>query len=321
MIRDRSRIGAAAFIAVVLAVAGCGTGSGVAGTPGEFAAPTAGASTTPDSTAAANASPSLAPGTSAPAALDGLFDIGGRKLWMSCSGSGSPTVVYLHGLGGPSQNAGRIPAEIAPTTRICIYDRANVGKSDPLLGTHSTLDSARDLHALLAAAHVDGPVILLGASMGGLIAIDYAGAYPDQVAGLVLLDAVLPNDNVTNDLIADPVERHLWEFGDDNNAEGLVASASIHEATAWAMKIRDIPITFLEAKQVEIPQSASATTFTAGVFKGRADFLAPFRQHRIVKVDSPHYMEPVVPDQIVAETLRVVSLVRASNSDGSPAPG
>jgi pimeloyl-ACP methyl ester carboxylesterase len=265
-------------------------------------------------------SSSLAPGTSAATGVDGLFDIGGRKLWMSCSGSGSPTVVYLHGLGGPSQNVGRIPAGIAPTTRICIYDRANVGKSDPLPGTHTALDSARDLHALLAAAHVDGPVILLGASIGGLIAIDYAGAYPDQVAGLVLLDAILPNDDVTDHLIADPAERQLWQFGDDNNPEGLLASASLLEAAAWASKIGDIPITFLEAKQVEIPRSAPPAAFTAGVFKGREDFLAPFRQHRIVKVDSPHYMEPVIPDQIVAETLRVVALARTSNSDGSPAP-
>jgi hypothetical protein len=87
--------------------------------------------------------------------LDGSFDVGGRKLHLRCEGKGapgSPTVVYLHGLGGDGSDIESINTPLASQVRVCTYDRLNVGRSDSDSGRHTGADSVRDLHALLDAA-------------------------------------------------------------------------------------------------------------------------------------------------------------------------
>jgi len=119
----------------------------------------------------------------------GRFDIGGRKLFLHCTGSGSPTVVFQGGLTtdwAPVQN------KIARFTRACSYDPANGlwGRSDPAPTPRTAKDVVADLHALLAAAKVPGPYVLTGHSDGGLFVQLYASEYPGEVKGLVLIDAV-----------------------------------------------------------------------------------------------------------------------------------
>jgi pimeloyl-ACP methyl ester carboxylesterase len=81
------------------------------------------------------------------------FDVGDHELYLKCEGSGSPTVVYLHGFiadptGGGSQNADRIPSLLRDRSRVCIYDRANVGRSGKVAGRLTGADAIRDLHRL-----------------------------------------------------------------------------------------------------------------------------------------------------------------------------
>jgi pimeloyl-ACP methyl ester carboxylesterase len=121
-----------------------------------------------------------------------LYDIGGRSLHMHCTGSGSPTVVLEGGLGEMSSNWARIAPAAAETTRVCAYDRAGQGWSDDADKPEDGLAVARDLHALLAAAGESGPIVLVGHSTGGVYAMTYAARYPDDVAGLVLLDSSTP---------------------------------------------------------------------------------------------------------------------------------
>lgn len=131
-----------------------------------------------------------APSTIVPSGpYSGRFDIGGRKLFLHCRGSGSPTVVFQGGLTTdwvPVQN------EVGRFTRACSYDPANGlwGRSDPAPTPRTGEHVVADLHALLAAAEVPGPYVLAGHSDGGLFVQLYAGEHPDEVAGLVLLDAV-----------------------------------------------------------------------------------------------------------------------------------
>jgi pimeloyl-ACP methyl ester carboxylesterase len=119
----------------------------------------------------------------------GRFDIGGRKLFLHCTGSGSPTVVFQ---GGLTTDWVGVQSHIAEFTRACSYDPANGlwGRSDPAPTPRTGEDVAADLHALLAAARVPGPYVLVGHSDGGLFVQLYASEHPDEVAGLVLLDAV-----------------------------------------------------------------------------------------------------------------------------------
>jgi pimeloyl-ACP methyl ester carboxylesterase len=116
--------------------------------------------------------------------IDAAFDAGGHKLHLRCEGTGSPgspTIVYLHGLGGDGSDITSINTPLASKARVCTYDRLNVGKSDSDPGRHTGADSVADLHALLEAAGVPGPYLLVGVSFGGLLAIMYAATYPDQV--------------------------------------------------------------------------------------------------------------------------------------------
>ncbi|MEP7201618.1 MAG: alpha/beta fold hydrolase [Ilumatobacteraceae bacterium] len=121
-----------------------------------------------------------------------LYDIGGHRLHINCSGTGSPTVVLENGLGATSLTWTRITAEVSRTTRVCAYDRAGQGWSDDVSAPQDGLAIAADLHALLARSGEPGPYLLVGHSAGGAYAMTYAAQYPDEVAGMVLLDSMSP---------------------------------------------------------------------------------------------------------------------------------
>ena len=101
-------------------------------------------------------------------------------------------MVLFNGLGEISATWARITSEVSATTRVCAYDRAGQGWSDDTNSPQDGVAAARDLHALLAAAGEPGPYILAGHSTGGPYALTYAARYPQQVAGMVLLDSSSP---------------------------------------------------------------------------------------------------------------------------------
>jgi len=112
---------------------------------------------------------------------------------LDCQGTGGPTVVLVNGLGEFSASWARITDLVSTTTRVCAYDRAGQGWSDDVAIPQDGVSAARDLHALLAAAGEHGPYVLVGHSIGGPYAMTYAATYPEQVAGMVLLDSSSPS--------------------------------------------------------------------------------------------------------------------------------
>jgi pimeloyl-ACP methyl ester carboxylesterase len=130
----------------------------------------------------------------APVAGSRLLNVGGHRLSIRCTGSGSPTVVLEPGLGESASAMARwIAPDVARTTTVCAYDRAGHGRSDP--APAGGADAARDLHVLLTRAHVPGPYVIAGHSLGGGFALSYAQRYPAQFGGIVLLDSMHPNQD------------------------------------------------------------------------------------------------------------------------------
>jgi pimeloyl-ACP methyl ester carboxylesterase len=133
-----------------------------------------------------------------------LIDVGGHRLHLYCTGSGSPTVVLEPGHGASSSDFGWITPAVARETRVCVYDRAGRGWSDATDGPQDGAHIAADLHTLLERAQVPGPYVLAGHSFGGLYVQSFAAQFPDQVAGMVLLDSTAPKPGPAQPTNTDP---------------------------------------------------------------------------------------------------------------------
>jgi pimeloyl-ACP methyl ester carboxylesterase len=252
------------------------------------------------------------PATAAPtAAISGMFDVGGYELYLECMGVvGGPTLVYLHGMEGDHNSADRIPNGLIDHVRWCAYDRANSGHSDRVEQRRLGSAFANELHALLAAAEVDGPYVLVGASHGGLIAVLYAELYPEEVAGMVLLDGGPPHMREIYALIPDD-ERDAVIAEAELNPERVRFFDTVDEARAMLDQLLDVPVTFMLAipPVPEEPPHWPIEEIRALDAQRAEEFVARFTMGRLVRVDSPHYMEPAVPDEIVAEIDRLLGVL------------
>lgn len=112
----------------------------------------------------------------------------GRRMNIYCRGKGSPTVIFDAGLGDSTSSWGLVQPAVATRTRTCSYDRAGLGFSDAATRASTASNIAEDLHALVAAAHVEPPYILVGHSSSGMSVRVYSDRYPDEVVGMVLVD-------------------------------------------------------------------------------------------------------------------------------------
>jgi len=121
-----------------------------------------------------------------------LVTVDGHAMHLYCTGAGSPTLVLEAGRANDFLVWGKQQAPLSRTTQTCSYDRAGFGWSEPQPGPRDATHMADQLHALLRQAGVNGPVILVGHSAGGIYIRVYATRYPQQVAGLVFVDASTP---------------------------------------------------------------------------------------------------------------------------------
>lgn len=245
---------------------------------------------------------------SSPGTISGRFDVGGHKLYLECTGKGSPTVVYLHGsvrqkgdAGG--ERAGRIPALLEARHRVCVYDRANVGRSDSVPGRVTGRDSAKDLHALIGSAGLKGPFVLLGSSLGGAISDLYAAAYPRDVAGMVLLDSTLPAYLEMYKRLYPPgsgPQPGEWK----REAERLDRLATFRQARQVQGQSRKIPVTYVGAT-VSLPPKIKAAIRSA-----QRAFVNRFSPGRMIVVDAPHDMAAAIPERVAKEVDRVIAVTK-----------
>src|SRR5215216_5553459 len=115
--------------------------------------------------------------------------VGGYSLHINCVGQGSPTVVLDAGSGGFSAHWVRVQREVSDTTRVCAYDRAGMGWSEMGPDPRDAQQITSELHTLLGKAGIEGPYVLVGHSFGGMYVQTYAARYPEEVAGVALVDS------------------------------------------------------------------------------------------------------------------------------------
>ena len=184
-----------------------------------------------------------------------LIDVGGHQMHLECTGSGSPTVVLQPGAGGTSASMAWVAPAVARQTRVCVYDRAGRGGSETADGPQDGARVATDLHTLLHRAGVPGPYVMAGHSFGGLYVRIFAAHYPNEVAGLVLIDSTGSKE---------PAKSVIPSTGDENyDAVGRVAVlASLSARVGLGRLYGDLVGGTLPARSNELLRVDSAQAHT-----------------------------------------------------------
>jgi pimeloyl-ACP methyl ester carboxylesterase len=190
-----------------------------------------------------------------------LVSVGDHCLHIYETGEGSPTVVLDAALGGSCLSWAHVQPEVARFARVCSYDRAGMGWSDGGPEPRTALRTADELHDLLHNAGVPGPYVLVGHSYGGFTARIYAAKYPDEVAGLVLLD--VPD---ANEWLRNPEQKRRARYGAMLSRRGaLVARLGIARLVAH-----------LAASGAVGAARTGAYIISTGILRGHIDYiLAP----------------------------------------------
>jgi pimeloyl-ACP methyl ester carboxylesterase len=241
-----------------------------------------------------------------PTPSSGRADIGGFELTYECRGEGEPTVILEAGLGaaGTSEFDGFLE-RVAETTRVCTYDRAGTGASDDRpAGEHVTGSlMAEELHRLLDVLQIPLPVDLVAHSYGGMVVRAFEGAYPNDVAGMVLLDVSSePEVPVYERLDAGP-----WIDGSDR----VDIHATVRELHA-AGDLGDIPLIVVTAGIIDDEWLATVPTLAARAQVRLAGLSSNAMQ--VVATDSGHFVHEDAPDVVLAAIAQVVEAAGSGSS-------
>jgi len=269
-----------------------------------------------------------------------LVDIGGgRKIYMECRGSGSPTVVLISGKGNgadiwsvrnPEKPGPIVFPDVAKFTRVCAYDRPGTtgaltsepSRSDPVAEPVTAADAVSDLHALLTASKEAGPFVLAGHSIGGLISRLYASTYPADVSGLVLIDAF------SEDLYNGLTFEQQAAFEKLNQLPERYDNVRSFEQVRAAPRVRAMPVIVLTADQPQITAKGIASgqfppevtanfaeALWSAQIKAQASLarLFPNAKH-ITNMNSTHYIHINQPQLVIDSIREVVDAVRNPSS-------
>ena len=284
--------------AVSLAAVGAAIlGSGVAATDGS---PTAGE---PNAAVATSTASSTVPGGEDA----GPVDIGeGRTLYLECAGDGSPTILMEAGDESGVEAWQPVFMSLAAETRTCAYDRAGVGRSVEAAGCRGVDELLGDLEALLTAAELAGPYLLVGASGGGFLVAGFAARHPDDVAGLVLVET--PKAVTISSL--PPVVRDAISCDSPTNIEHRDYIAVEHDVWDARAEIGDFPMTIISNDFGPDAPPGDAQTNVAD----QQGWLVLSPNSEQVVVTSGHDVVRSESALVTAEILAVLAVARGSGA-------
>jgi hypothetical protein len=241
--------------------------------------------------------------------IDGLFEVeDGRSLFMRCTGEGSPTLILEGGDGDTTGSYGFAESTLATETRTCVYDRANLGMSDPAPGPRGFDDLVDDLESLLQEAGVEPPYVLVGTSGGGYIMAGYAYRHADDIAGMVFIDTGAPFRNPPPPI----VEETTW-----NNPSNVEQRDYLQvEKDAWNARaqIGDIPVSVVTVKyspsDIEAAPFASERAGMRGNVEAQQGWLVLSPRAEQIVVHTGHAVEEEDPQFVIDVILGVLEAAR-----------
>ena len=268
----------------------------------------------------------------------GEIDIGGRRLYLECRGTGTPTVILISGYRNDADiwsvdlDPEKTPVlqGIAGFTRVCAYDRPGTildrdhqSRSDPVAMPRTAEAVVEELHALVTTAGLARPNVLVAHSLGGLFARLYASTYPSEVAGLVLVDAwqedlpelLGPQQWAAYVELSTPPPPGLETYAGLEMVDFAAASTTMRDAAA-AHPLANLPLAVISrtkpaALPPNVPEAFSADAFEAAWQAGqnRLAALVPGVQ-RVTAENSAHYIQLTEPELVIDATRWVVETVR-----------
>jgi pimeloyl-ACP methyl ester carboxylesterase len=268
--------------------------------------------------------------------IDTTVSIGTHRLYINCLGTGSPTVVIDTDLGDASEKWRPIQREVSRDTRVCIYDRAGYGRSEPGPMPRHSLQVASELKQLLDNAGVGGTYLLVGHALGSLNMQVFASQYPDRVAGMVLVDPPpiqfitgerFPEvyqvvEQQTNDLweaaeaayrTTDPAEKVKATYFETLASEQAMMLADSAKQVAAITSFGDIPVTVLVAGKLNPTYGASAATFQQFWIEQNQELAKKSRQGIfILAEESGHNLHLDVPDLVIEAIRQMLEKARES---------
>ncbi|HET9907349.1 MAG TPA: alpha/beta hydrolase, partial [Anaerolineales bacterium] len=240
------------------------------------------------------------------------------SLFLNCKGTGRPTVILDSGLDSDSNAWLTVMPRVQGSARICAYDRAGLGRSDPAPKTPRTsMDMVVDLHTLLNNAHLGGGYVLVGASIAGFNALLYTNQYPQEVVGIVLVDASHP-DQFARLLAALPPQSpdESTELKDLRNSlsvpiqsiEGMDVETSAEQVRATG-SLGNLPLTVLTAGS---PSLSEIDIGLGEVWLEMQMELAGLSANsaHIVVPDATHCIQCDAPEAVADAILNVVNSAR-----------
>jgi len=249
------------------------------------------------------------------------IDVGGYKLHVMVAGSGSPAVVFENGLGEPLDTWKNVQPEVAKLTTTISYDRGGLGQSDPAPGTapRSRQDLADELHRLLQAIKIPGPYILVGHSLGGAVVEVFAHTYPQEVAGLVLVD---PEDSRLIELLKAKLQPDVWAAREKilssdklpppikREFDGMMSK---QESPESVLPFPAVPVVLLTGtqKNPDFPGNPVEQDLKLDLHNQLAAKV-PDTEHVLVP-ESRHYIQDDAPQQVIRAVGRVLLKSRAKN--------
>ena len=275
-----------------------------------------------------------------------LVDLGdGRRMYLECAGEGGPTVVFESGYANDAEpwSLGGVFQGVAGSTRACVYDRPgtitggtspHVGRSDPVAMPRTAADVVADLHALLHAAEEPGPYVFVAHSLGGIFVRLYASTYPDEVAGMVLVDATSEHQNELlapltppefsdvlrqTELPPPPELPQLERILLDESFEQLLTAMTEQPMPPMPLVVLTHGVPLGEGDELPPGFPAEAWDRVIHRLQRRLAELVPGAQ-QVIATRSGHYIQLSEPGLVIDATTRVVDAVRRGDTSIEPSP-